>query len=1120
MFFSLLLRTLLPFGLPILMIIMVIYLARTRFPKFQAVPIWVWLLTIGLILVGWIVFLLIRWRREKADAAAIENGILSAAGSTADVAPARRAELETIQKNMQEAIAELKSGPQGKKALYTVPWYMIIGPPAIGKTTVILNSGLNFPNMTTAKRLRGQGGTRNCDWWFSSDAILLDTAGRYAQSSDRSETEEEWFGFLDLLKDHRKKNPLNGLIVGYSCESLIENDDDRIIHDARELRQRIDEMMTRMGFTFPIYLLFTKCDLVSGFADFFSSLAPVERQQAWGTTFPVPRPDGTRLVDHFMVEFDLLIDRARDFRARRLAGAGAGEEWGKIFLFPEELAALRNKLHLFMETIFEGNPFSVDQPTFRGAYFSSGRQMGKPFDSVVQQIHSILGSGGSTSFAEEQVEKEDAYFVRDLFSKLLPHDNDLSRRSNSGSKSWFRLQITLSVVFAVLALLACVFISTSYFRLNGRMDATKDAIAEFEKRPQDLAPDVETIDTLYKLREEIGGSWKAWPLSVVDNVHDAATELYLDALRGRVLQPLEDELSEQLSYPDDLDGDQIRRSLRSELLLLYPEEQGRIGDEKDLASGLFHFGIVGAEDDPDALPRFEVMCKDFLTAGIPLHSADVRSRALREGSRALRATHTEDAFFRSIVAGASRDLEDLTIGSLAGRQKFLESSEKIRVAFTQTGWSETVKDQIKNVRKVIEKDNELVIQAGEAPSDSAPKEADLIALYVDAFPEEWADFLESIDVQSFADCDAAVDDYKDLKHSKQSPVLKTMRTLARQSDFGARDDDLKPITTALKSIIMFDKAEEDGDPTAAGDYRDHLNDVYGKIADCADGKAAEESRVFRDALDTVDDYFDTFDGSVVDDAARRFLRKPIEVGDEIVNTGIARGKAGKANKEWKDVVLAEYQGGIAGRYPFGAGSKGANVNSIVEIVKSGGSLAKFKDELDELDLQPRGGAAAAIRSAEKIRNSLNANAGGLSASFRIELLAPRSTNNTGEANLRVLDLITLVVNGEQMTRKTSNREHNFHWNSAPDDTDCSLKLEHTEAGRVLGSTQGDGSVWAWCRLLDKANVKRQGSGYLVSWSFPDAGLIVDAKLTMLDGGECPFVAGSTFRKFTVPGSAF
>ena len=49
----------------------------------------------------------------------------------------------------------------------------------------LLHAGLRFP---LGDRLQDDGeatllrvrGTRNCDWWFSDEAMLLDTAGRYA----------------------------------------------------------------------------------------------------------------------------------------------------------------------------------------------------------------------------------------------------------------------------------------------------------------------------------------------------------------------------------------------------------------------------------------------------------------------------------------------------------------------------------------------------------------------------------------------------------------------------------------------------------------------------------------------------------------------------------------------------------------------------------------------------------------------------------------------------------------------------------------------------------------------------------------------------------------------------
>ena len=76
---------------------------------------------------------------------------------------------------------------------------MIIGPPGSGKTTALVNSGLKFPleQRFGKDALRGVGGTRNCDWWFTDEAIFLDTAGRYTtQDSDARADAAGWIEFL------------------------------------------------------------------------------------------------------------------------------------------------------------------------------------------------------------------------------------------------------------------------------------------------------------------------------------------------------------------------------------------------------------------------------------------------------------------------------------------------------------------------------------------------------------------------------------------------------------------------------------------------------------------------------------------------------------------------------------------------------------------------------------------------------------------------------------------------------------------------------------------------------------------------------------------------------------
>ncbi len=74
----------------------------------------------------------------------------------------------------------------------------MIGPPGSGKTTVLVNSGLTPRwRRSSARALRGVGGTRNCDWWFMDEAILLDIAGRYTtQDSDARTDAAGWAAFL------------------------------------------------------------------------------------------------------------------------------------------------------------------------------------------------------------------------------------------------------------------------------------------------------------------------------------------------------------------------------------------------------------------------------------------------------------------------------------------------------------------------------------------------------------------------------------------------------------------------------------------------------------------------------------------------------------------------------------------------------------------------------------------------------------------------------------------------------------------------------------------------------------------------------------------------------------
>src|SRR3569623_1054079 len=323
---------------------------------------------------------------QKA-ASAIEKGLKDAAGGGEGRRPDLQAEIEAMQAECQMAVSARKGsklGRNGRDALGLLPWYVMIGPSASGKTTAIRSSGLKLPYGKTGK-VRGVGGTRNCDWWMTNDAILLDTAGRWSTEED---AREEWLAFLDLLKATRPKKPINGILLAIPVPDL-QKSEDEIAELARTLRERIDEVIGRLQVVVPVYVMITKCDLVSGFVETFGDLKDRERGQIWGFTLPLIN-DHAAPIEIFAEHFDQLPDVLERNAVVRMGEERRVEARAAICAFPQQFGTLRQGLIDLVANLFETNRYQ-DGPIMRGLYFSSGTQEGRPVDRIMEKMASALG---------------------------------------------------------------------------------------------------------------------------------------------------------------------------------------------------------------------------------------------------------------------------------------------------------------------------------------------------------------------------------------------------------------------------------------------------------------------------------------------------------------------------------------------------------------------------------------------------------------------------------------------------------------------------------------------------------------------------------------------------------
>ena len=465
---------------------------------------------IALIVVAW---LTVNWRRTSRRLAR-ERRLVDA---VAPVAPppdpdqlASAEEVAAMNERLRDALGTLRKARkrpwwQPGNTLYDLPWYMFIGPPGAGKTTALANSGLTFPLADTKGPIKGVGGTRNCDWWFTDDAVLIDTAGRYTtQDSHEAVDRAAWQGFLTLLKTHRRRQPINGVLVSISLSDLaVLTENERTAH-ARAVKARIRELQTQFAIRFPIYVLFTKCDLVAGFTEFFGNLGKEERDQAWGMTFPLDEgQEEGGAVAHFPAEFDLLVERLNDRLVERMQSEPDLGARALVYGFPQQFASLRDVADEFLLEIFRPSRLE-ERPLLRGVYFTSGTQNGTPIDRLVGAMSGQFGlqrqavtafSGVGKSFFLHRAIKDVAFAE----AGVVAVDAKLERRQRIVHRGAWAAAATVLVLLTAAWTASYLSNVALISRVNTEADKYVEqyaALAKDTARPNDLPALLPVLGTL------------------------------------------------------------------------------------------------------------------------------------------------------------------------------------------------------------------------------------------------------------------------------------------------------------------------------------------------------------------------------------------------------------------------------------------------------------------------------------------------------------------------------------------------------------------------------------------------------------------------------------------------
>jgi len=1097
------------------------------------------LLAILVVLVIWgFNNLRLRFKATQANTQMIDS-LVAAPAAPSETAPDVSAEeVAQLRDRFGKALEHLKQTGLhgrlfGKQYLYELPWYMIIGPPGCGKTTLLENSDLEFPlddylaieNSQTSKKISGVGGTRNCDWWFTNDAVILDTAGRYTtQDSDAEADSGAWLGFLELLRKQRPRRPLNGIIVAISAEELLtKSAQERELH-AQTIRKRIQELYTRLGASIPVYFLLTKMDLVAGFMEFFDDLGKEQRAQVWGTTFSQDeKQQSGNIQQQFEVEFDALVDSLNKRLLWRMYQERNLPRRNLINGFPQQLAGLKPLLVEFVQKAFAPSRYE-ERPWLRGIYFTSGTQQGSPIDRV---MNSLASSFGINLQAQPSYQgRPRSYFITRMFKDVLFKESELASTNvkYERQRQWLQrgayagtIGITLAITFAW---------SASFTRNELRINKLENRIEDYRKVEGNLKPKpslgdianalqaAKDITLVYGENPEQAPWLMGMGLYQGIKLGAAAEQAYTRVLQQFLLPNIKESLESQMRSATGKAED-LRRLMSIYLML---------GNPNTLDTKTFRPWVTTSweqllKDEPETQERLATHLDQLLLAELPPQALD--QRLMDKTQRVVCEIPLSRQIYARLLQQAEAKISDYDLARF-GKQvnKILintknnsprgSSGKSVPGFYTYDGYHDVLNKEGEQTTELTIAENRRICEHKRDELEKAEPKLllrNVRARYFDDYVAQWNNFLSSIKLVNINNLSSAVDTLGMLS-SRDSPLQSFVSDITKQTILEAAELKglldrfelgkklAKPGNPVERAFFPVHKLllSEDDKPSEMTEIQEQLNELHAYVSEIAEASDQTEA-----AFEAAKAGMNRNNKDVIRKLRIRAKNLPVPLADIVESAAtqswgaVLGGARAYINTVWRSTVLREYQASLENRYPVF--QKGRQQTALVDFGRffgfSGGIdnflnnyLTPFIDTrrwrlrtVDERNLGLSSQAMAQLKRAIRIKEMFFQDGGNLPM-VRFNLKPVYLDAGVKRFFLDIHGQLLSYQHGPTRTTKVE-------WPGPEDSNRVRLVFERIGAGSFSITKDGP---WAWFKLLDDSSMDQQRSTDQVIVTFSTAGL--------------------------------
>ncbi|MEP6924895.1 MAG: type VI secretion system membrane subunit TssM [Pyrinomonadaceae bacterium] len=956
-------------------------------------------------------------RTKKVEKAKAEEPIEAKAADDGQPQPTKisspNGKYAELNQNADTAIQFLKTsnlaGTKGSEAVYSLPFFVFAGAPKSGKTSLVLSSGLNFqtlPNQRQSEQTQVRP-TRDIDWRVASDAVILDTAGRY-----QTETEpdaDEWSALLETLKKNRSIRPIDGFVLVANAEKLLAASEAEIEQQAKILRNRLDEALTRAKVRFPVYLIFTHSDAIEGFRDSFSASQEEGKNAILGATFPLEKAATAHTL--FDAEFDALQQSLMKRRLVRLSAPFPPLRQLRIFNFPSHFNSSRRKLGHFVATLFRPNPFS-ESPLFRGFYFTASLPQVLQQRGATAENAPLVQSVGTTYFSER--------FFRDI----LLRDKDLVATFQAQKKrppilGWLMLVFGAGLL-AILLGLSVVSLLANRSLLAESIEHGK-RVLEITQADKGLNPlsksanaareEVEAVndlrETLAKIdKYERDGApiWMRFGLYSGGRVfHERLLPIYFASVEQRYKKPvvknIEDDLQKFAANQAVLNSANLSDDQEKELGKNYDLLKAYLmlsGEYKNKAEPIFlgsQLEDYWKKSSPGELESLSQQQLAFYAGQVDREefpSIQLNKNLVDAVRKRLTAYPPIFRYYKRVTTEIDQKIDPVSVESvLAGQSAgVLEGTAKVPGSFTIEAYRGEMQKAILLAPTELSKDDWVMGEQAMSVLGTNDDIRKLQSRYFQEYTDAWRKFVRSVNVSKVTSKEDAVNSLKSFS-ATQSPMEILLKEVARNTNFSAKPkskdwwgwilsyfqtatktqtDGNSEVEKEFKPLFVFMGDEDKPDAAPVSQYRADLRRLVEPIEGASPDKikqiskdlAADKDTIgLRKAESNIGSKTEAFKTSATQEVAE-LLKKPLQNLREFFGADAQS----QLEKTWKEQILPKAQE-IEKGYPFSPDAGEADLQKLTAYLNSAnGTLSKFYNDRLEKYFEESNGAFKVKETAE------------------------------------------------------------------------------------------------------------------------------------------------------------